>query len=344
MDENDIPDWLRNGVPVFLTTRGTSDSVPEVPGGNTSPAGPEPLAGREQRPTAGEQEFARPLSPPRPGFGAAHPVPGPKPEYAHVMASAEPAGGTPPDSEQRSSGARPSTPRPSTPPPPEQQQLGQRMGMPASFVENVVFMAAAAGGDNRHVNSPYMLQNIVTMLGLDQPSSSGGTDSGADSDETDDERTDDEARPTTDGSDELPTDGDGRSAAKRRRRQEGRAPGDVLPDLPEPPQPKPLAERGPADFTAQEHMFLAWAKTMSTFTAKRQATVKMKINKILSEAEFEDLDDEFFAGKTRWPGTWIRGVQGKRGKFRLNDNYSHRKKNGLHGDRIFKGRGREKKN
>lgn len=69
---------------------------------------------------------------------------------------------------------------------------------------------------------------------------------------------------------------------------------DVLPDL---PQPKPVIKKGPLDFTAQEHTFLAWAKTMSTFTAKRQATVKMQINKIMSEAEFEDLDDEFFAAK-----------------------------------------------
>lgn len=68
---------------------------------------------------------------------------------------------------------------------------------------------------------------------------------------------------------------------------------DVLPNL---PQPKPVINKGPLDYTAQEHTFLAWAKTMSTFTAKRQATVKMQINKIMSEAEFEDLDDEFFAG------------------------------------------------
>jgi len=68
---------------------------------------------------------------------------------------------------------------------------------------------------------------------------------------------------------------------------------DALPDL---PQPKPVIKRGPSDFSAQEHIFLAWAKTMSTFTAKRQATIKMQINKIMSEAEFEDLDDEFFAG------------------------------------------------
>jgi len=68
---------------------------------------------------------------------------------------------------------------------------------------------------------------------------------------------------------------------------------DVLPDL---PQPKPEVKRGPLDFSAQEHTFLAWAKTMSTFTARRQATIKMQINKIMSEAEFEDLDDEFFAG------------------------------------------------
>lgn len=68
---------------------------------------------------------------------------------------------------------------------------------------------------------------------------------------------------------------------------------DILPDL---PQPKSPLNRKPWEFTAQEHIFLAWAKTMSTFTAKRQATIKMKINKIMSEAEFEDLDDEFFGG------------------------------------------------
>lgn len=73
--------------------------------------------------------------------------------------------------------------------------------------------------------------------------------------------------------------------------EDGRS--DALPDL---PQPKPAIKRGPSDFSAQEHIFLAWAKTMSTFTAKRQATIKMQINKIMSEAEFEDLDDEFFAG------------------------------------------------
>lgn len=69
----------------------------------------------------------------------------------------------------------------------------------------------------------------------------------------------------------------------------------VLPDLPQPNKTA-ITERNLMNFTAQEHMFLAWAKTLSTFTPKRQALVKLKINKIISEAEMEDLDDEFFAG------------------------------------------------
>lgn len=69
---------------------------------------------------------------------------------------------------------------------------------------------------------------------------------------------------------------------------------DVLPDL---PQPHDTPERDGSNFTAQEHLFLAWAKTMSTFTPRRQATVKLKIHKIMSEAELEDLDDEFFGSK-----------------------------------------------
>lgn len=232
---------------------------------------------------------ARSLSPRRPGFLAAHPVPGPKPEYAHVMAATA-AAGPPPGTEQRGGDARP------PPVPSDQQNTGL-----STFVDNAMFVAAAAAAVNgrgheqngREVNSPYMLNNIVAMLGLDQESRDGGSSSSSMDDGVGDdiEDADGGARAT-----------DGRTAAKKRRRrgqQLGRRePGGALPDLPEPPaQPKPLAERGPAEFTAQEHMFLAWAKTTSTFTAKRQATVKMKINRIVSEAEFEDLDDEFFAGR-----------------------------------------------
>lgn len=168
----------------------------------------------------------------------------------------------------------------------------QRMEMPP-FIENVF-----AAPDRFH--------SIAAMMGLDQP-----TD---DDDDTDDNGDTDEGTGTDNET------ADGQSAAKKSRKESDGAENhvavdnngvdgdsaiddlsnhpnnnrDVLPDL---PQPKPVAERRPGEFTAQEHIFLAWAKTMSTFTAKRQATIKMKINKIMSEAEFEDLDDEFFAGK-----------------------------------------------
>lgn len=94
--------------------------------------------------------------------------------------------------------------------------------------------------------------------------------------------------------DEGNTEADGDTSCTGDDEDDGQS--DVLPDL---PQPKPDVKKGPADFSAQEHIFLAWAKTMSTFTAKRQATIKMQINKIMSEAEFEDLDDEFFAANRK---------------------------------------------
>jgi len=93
------------------------------------------------------------------------------------------------------------------------------------------------------------------------------------------------------GNEDCTAEADGDTSCTGDDEDDGKS--DVLPDL---PQPKPVVKTGPSDFSAQEHIFLAWAKTMSTFTAKRQATIKMQINKIMSEAEFEDLDDEFFAG------------------------------------------------
>jgi len=128
-------------------------------------------------------------------------------------------------------------------------------------------------------------RTMATMMGLDRPSDDD------DDGETTDEDTDDGTGP----------DGGSRPAAKRARRPNGggaAAGGDVLPDLPRAAEPS--ADRRTTDFTVQEHTFLAWAKTMSTFKAKRQAKIKMKINKIMSEAEFEDLDDEFFAGNWFW--------------------------------------------
>ncbi|XP_060856958.1 uncharacterized protein LOC132934647 [Metopolophium dirhodum] len=165
-----------------------------------------------------------------------------------------------------------------------------------------------------------MIQDIRRMItigrfpGDDEENVDDEEDEDDESAEDDEIATDEEAESTVD---------DGPSSAKKIRRQEqsgensdkgdkgctgadgdtshtgddeddGQS--DVLPDL---PQPKPVIKRGPSDFSAQEHIFLAWAKTMSTFTAKRQATIKMQINKIMSEAEFEDLDDEFFAANRK---------------------------------------------
>jgi len=172
-----------------------------------------------------------------------------------------------------------------------------------------------------------MIQDIQRMITIARfpDDDEDNDDDEEDDDEEDDDEEDDDDESAED--DEIATDeeagstvDDGPSSAKKIRRQdqsgedsdkgdkdctgaggntshtgddEADGQSDVLPDL---PQPKPVIKRGPSDFSAQEHIFLAWAKTMSTFTAKRQATIKMQINKIMSEAEFEDLDDEFFAG------------------------------------------------
>lgn len=168
------------------------------------------------------------------------------------------------------------------------------------------------------------IQRIVERLPIDNINiDNGNNDDDDENDDNDDEDDDDDDNAADD---EIATDeegvstvNDGPSSAKKRREQSSEDGGkdndkgsieadgdtscaednkdddqsDVLPDL---PQPKPDVKREPLDFSAEEHIFLAWAKTMSTFTAKRQATIKMQINKIMSEAEFEDLDDEFFAG------------------------------------------------
>lgn len=177
-----------------------------------------------------------------------------------------------------------------------------RIQIPA-FMENVLM--TAIGSEINVGNNQSIIQNIVSMMGLDQPSGDEDMDTDENNDTDDEIETDEEA-------------GDGQSIAKKSKQEESsektesnteehnfkensstdngesnkKNESDVLPDL---PQPKLEVKRS-SDFTAQEHIFLAWAKTMSTFTAKRQATIKMKINKIMSEAEFEDLDDEFFAG------------------------------------------------
>ncbi|XP_060844187.1 uncharacterized protein LOC132924102 [Rhopalosiphum padi] len=181
-----------------------------------------------------------------------------------------------------------------------------------------------------------MIQDIRRMITMGQFSGDDSGNNDDDDDDDDDDDTEDDDDDTDDDDDDgddavddevatnegaVDTGDDGPSSSKKRRRQDqsdedsdkgrkrvggdtsrtgnderdGRE--DVLPDL---PQPKPAVKRGPSDFSAQEHIFLAWAKTMSTFTPKRQATIKMQINKIMSEAEFEDLDDEFFAA-TRQP-------------------------------------------
>lgn len=176
-----------------------------------------------------------------------------------------------------------------------------------TLVENVYMAAAASTITNGDENVDNAFRNIASMMGLDQPSD-GGNDT--DSDESVD---------VADEGDDTEGETGGQPAAKKSRKEEEyhvakehegedvtynadqyENDKNVLPDL---PQPKSLAEKGPSDFTAQEHIFLAWAKTMSTFTAKRQAAVKMQINKIMSEAEFEDLDDEFFAGNITFPCT-----------------------------------------
>jgi len=178
-----------------------------------------------------------------------------------------------------------------------------------------------------------MIQDIQRMItiarfpGDDEDNDDDEEDDDEEDDEEDDEDDDEEDDDDDSADDEVATDeeamstvDDGPSTIKKRRRQDesdenrgkndkgvtdddgdaslaedddDNGQSDVLPDL---PQPKPEIKSGPADFSAQEHIFLAWAKTMSTFTAKRQAIIKMQINKIMSEAEFEDLDDEFFAG------------------------------------------------
>lgn len=188
-------------------------------------------------------------------------------------------------------------------------------------------------GDNNGYNqlgrsiTAAMIQDIQRMITIGRfPGDDEDNDDDEEDDEEEDEEEEEEDDEEEDDDDETATDeeamstvDDGPSRIKKRRRQDesgedhksdkgctgddgdtsltedddDNGQPDVLPDL---PQPKPVIKRGPSDFSAQEHIFLAWAKTMSTFTAKRQATIKMQINKIMSEAEFEDLDDEFFAG------------------------------------------------
>lgn len=240
------------------------------------------------------QEFSHPLSMSRPEFFAHSNSAGPRPEIAHSVTNREFVHGIPMRADFAHGMAIPEFAN--------RTPVVQRIEMP-TFMEHI-FMTGA--NRNMQSNGPPVFRNIATMLRLDRHSE-GEEEEEVDSDENN----------VTDGkidkNDEDDNAGERNSAAKRSRLEEKPNSADqnsndnmmndcreysvdtgrILPDL---PQQKPLAERGHTDFTAQEHTFLAWAKTMSTFTAKRQATIKMQINKIMTEAEFEDLDDEFFAG------------------------------------------------
>jgi len=213
---------------------------------------------------------------------------------------------------------------------PDMQFVGPEFIVPAAglpqFFENLSGMLSPLNSND--VNENYnnqmgsnitaAIRRMMERFPIDNVNIDGDDEN--DDDDGEDDEDDDDNDNASD--DEISTDDegvstvdDGPSSAKKRREQSSEDSdkddkgtesdtsctgdngdddrSDVLPDL---PQPKPEVKRGPLDFSAQEHIFLAWAKTMSTFTAKRQATVKMQINKIMSEAEFEDLDDEFFAG------------------------------------------------
>lgn len=231
------------------------------------------------------QEYSYPLSMPASRF--ARPITGPRPEYVRSMPRIQFIRNVP------------------------GTDIG---GMPAAAPELTLRPSIL---EQVHLEMPPLIryvapttpQNIATMMGLDQPTDddtddNDDMDEGMDMDnETADgqstakrSRKEDTFGGTENNNAEDNNGEDGDSAIVGQSKQPNNSNRDVLPDL---PQPKPMTKRRPGQFTAQEHTFLAWAKTMSTFTAKRQATIKMKINKIMSEAEFEDLDDEFFAGNLK---------------------------------------------
>lgn len=190
--------------------------------------------------------------------------------------------------------------------------IQQRVQLPP-YIENLIISTVSnqiqLSDENRQDLSAF--HTIASIMGLDQPQSNGDDDTDSDISElvTDEEMnlgqkndadvTSEDGLPPQpkrikrDGPSVSADHNDDGTVDKPDDDTEQNVGTDVLPDI---PQPKPQPIRTPWEFTAQEHIFLAWAKTMSTFTAKRQATIKMKINKIMSEAEFEDLDDEFFAG------------------------------------------------
>lgn len=296
MDPEDLPDIPLLSMPMQRPAFPTAAPTPrqEFPHPlsmlrpQSSHAAPRPAVFARPVLSAPRQEFSHPLSVSRPEF--VHPMSaGPRPEVAHSVSNREFVHGIPMRADFAHGMAVPEYAH-STP-------IIQRIEMPA-FMENIFVTSA----DRNVGHGPPVFRNIATMLGLDRHHS--------------EQDVDEDENNVTDGETDVDEDedaGERTFAAKRRRLEEqpdggadknsdvpddcpeyGADTGHVLPDL---PQQKLIAERGHTDFTAQEHTFLAWAKTMSTFTAKRQATIKMQINKIMTEAEFEDLDDEFFAGK-----------------------------------------------
>lgn len=260
---------------------------------------------------------------PRPEFAAMRPIPAPRQQFPHPLSMPRPEFPHP----LSMPGPRFLSPTPSAAPFPREYPAPAynfAHGIPPRPLMGNVLIEGLDGPRVELVNDPNVFRQIATMMGLDQRSDEGSTTTTTDNETDEDEGTDRDAAAVTtvngcsqpatkrtrrtsdttapgvnnrdEGDAERPADSGNIDAATDSGLQRNRA--DVLPDLPR--RSEPLVDRAGrlTDFTVQEHTFLAWAKTMSTFTAKRQAKIKMKINKIMSEAEFEDLDDEFFAGKS----------------------------------------------
>lgn len=169
-------------------------------------------------------------------------------------------------------------------------------------VENA--LRSAIGSELDVDNNQSVIRNIIiSMLGLDYQSDDEEMDTD-DNDADDEIETDEEANNEEPNPEQINQQKSFENAeCKNTEQQENcitdkdfetnpKNDTDVLPDLSSPE----VEVTGPLGFTAHELQFLHWGKKMSTFTAKRQAKVKTKISEIMSEAEFEDLDEEFFAG------------------------------------------------
>lgn len=164
------------------------------------------------------------------------------------------------------------------------------------YVENV--LRTSIGSEINVDNNQSIIHNIiVSMMGLDQPSDNEDMDTDENNDTDDEIDTDEESNYEKSNAEKINQEEsfentDYNITEQKNNYNTNKNDKNVLPDLPQPE----AVVKGSSDFTSQELTFLAWAKTMSTFTVKRQATVKTKISEIMSEAEFEDLDDEFFGG------------------------------------------------